>query len=398
MKIVGIVTEYNPFHKGHKYQIDKIRELYGDDTAVVCVMSGDFVQRGEAAVFSKYARAEAAVSCGADLVLELPVHVSIGSAERFAQGAVQILGEIGVDILAFGSETGEIELLERTADVLLTNAFHEAVRMHLESGCSYPTARSKALGDLMNGTDATVSPNDNLGVEYIKAIKQYGYPITPIAIKRMGAMHDSNYDGEMKSGSEIREMIHNHIPYYGCVPEKAYEIYKRETEEGRGPVSMSCLETAILSRLRMLPLHSFSSLADAAEGLDRKMYTACRTESTVQEIYSAVKSKRYTHARIRRMVIGAALGVEKEDYSVSCQFARVLALNVRGAAVIRRVNEKGTFHVLSKPAAIRELSAQQQALFEKTANAHDLYVLAYADPNLRKGEADWKESPRFLAK
>ena len=166
MKIVGIVAEYNPFHKGHAYQLQKIRELYGEDTAIVCVMSGDFVQRGEPAVFSKFARAEAAVQCGADLVIELPLHISIGSAERFADGAIRILGNLGVvDHLVFGSERDDITLLERTAELLSTREFHERMKEQLETGCSYPAARSMVLQSMMNGEDATCLPNDNLGVE-----------------------------------------------------------------------------------------------------------------------------------------------------------------------------------------------------------------------------------------
>ena len=398
MKIVGIVAEYNPFHKGHAYQINKVREIYGEDTAVVCVMSGDFVQRGEPAIFSKYARAEAAVRCGADLVLELPVHISIGSAERFARGAIEILGEMGVvDVLAFGSETGDAAPLMKTAEVLLSDAYQECVRVHLQSGCSYPAARSAALRELMNGEDATVVPNDNLGVEYIKAIMSLGYSITPAAIKRMGAMHDVQYDGDMKSGSEIRGLIRDGHTYDEFVPTAAYEIYDRETAAMRGPVTLADLELALLSRLRMLPLSAFEKLPDAAEGLERKLFAACRNECSLEEIYDAVKSKRYTYARIRRMTMGAALGVEREDYSVRCSFARVLALNGRGASVIKRVNEQTELRLISKPAVIRELPEEQQRIFSKTADAHDLYVLGYGCKELRRGGMDWKESPRFIA-
>ena len=398
MKIVGIVAEYNPFHKGHAYQIHKVREIYGEDTAVVCVMSGDFVQRGEPAIFSKYARAEAAVRCGADLVLELPVHISVGSAERFARGAVEILGKMGVvDILAFGSETGEVEPLFQTAHALLTEEFQECVRGHLQTGCSYPVARSAALRDLMNGSDATTVPNDNLGVEYIKAIIDMDYAMTPVAIQRVGAMHDEQFDGEMKSGSEIRKLIRDGVSYEEYVPKAAYDIYQRETEAMRGPVSPAVLETAILSRLRMLPLSAFAKLPDAAEGLERRLFTACRNESSLEGIYDTAKSKRYTHARIRRMTMGAALGIERADYGIPCEYARVLALNSRGARVIKLVNEQGTLSMVTKPAAIRNMSDEQQLLFAKSADAHDLYVLGYGHMELRKGEMDWKESPRFIS-
>ena len=208
MKIVGIVAEYNPFHKGHAYQLQKVREIYGEDTAIVCVMSGDFVQRGEPAVFSKYARAEAAVHCGADLVIELPLHISIGSAERFADGAIRILGNLGVvEHLVFGSERDDIALLMRTAECLSHPDYDNLVKMQLENGCSYPTARSNALRELLQGDDPTCMPNDNLGVEYIRAVRRHGFDLKPQTILRKGAMHDKSYEGSMKSGSELRHLL-----------------------------------------------------------------------------------------------------------------------------------------------------------------------------------------------
>ena len=386
MKVAGIVAEYNPFHKGHAYQIEKIREMFGDDTAVVCVMSGDFVQRGEPAVFSKYARAEAAVRCGADLVVELPVSYSLASAERFAEGAVHILGKLGcVDYLVFGSESGEINRIEKTAELLLTDAFQCLVKTGLESGCSYPTARALALQELGGEETVVGTPNDNLGVEYVKAIKRYGYTMKPVAVKRMGAMHDCDHDGEMKSGSEIRKIMHQNMDYTAYVPQKAYAVYASECAAGRGSVSVNCLETAIISRLRMIERRCFSDLVDAAEGLEQKLYSACRCESTLNDIYDAVKSKRYTHARIRRMTMGAALGIDKSDYSEDNVYARVLALNEQGGRVLRMCEKNRTIHVVSKPANGRNLMDPQKTLFEKTADAHDLYVLGYGRTDQRKG-------------
>lgn len=397
MKIGGIVTEYNPFHKGHAYQIKKIRELYGEDMGIVCVMSGDFVQRGEPAIFSKYARAEAAVRCGADLVIELPVQYSISSAERFAAGAVQILGRLGVvEHLFFGSETGDCTSIENTAELLLMPAFHEKVKEILETGCSYPSARSAALRELSDGEDLTLNPNDNLGVEYVKAIKQYGCSMQPVAIKRVGAMHDRLFDGELKSGSEIRSLFKACGDIRGFVPEEAFELYRRETEQGRGPVFLEDLQPQILSRLRMLPRSVFSELPDAAEGLENKLYAACRTMTNLNEIYDTVKSKRYTHARIRRMVMCAALGVTKQDYTGDNLYARILALNERGGRILRESEGVRTIDVISKPSAARSLSAEKARMFEKNADAHDLYVLAYENEQMRIGERDWMTSPVYV--
>jgi len=397
MKIGGIVTEYNPFHKGHAYQIRKIRELYGDDIGIVCVMSGDFVQRGEPAVFSKYARAESAVRCGADLVIELPISYSVASAERFASGAVNILGRLGVvDYLFFGSETADSFAIEKTAELLLTPAFHEKVKEILEKGCSYPVARSEALRELNDGVDLTINPNDTLGVEYVKAIKRYGFHMTPVAIKREGAMHDRLYDGEMKSGSELRGLMRNDEEIIHYVPNEAFEIYDREMKRGCGPVSSEQLEIAMLSRLRMLPFSVFDELPDSAEGLENKLYAACRTRTSLNGIYDAVKSKRYTHARIRRMVMNAVLGITKQDYKEDNLYARILALNEKGGRILRESDKLRSIHVISKPAMARMIPAEQLGQFEKTADAHDLYVMAYENETMRAGEKDWLSSPIFV--
>ena len=397
MKIVGIVAEYNPFHLGHAYQITKTRELLGEDCAIVSVMSGDFVQRGEPALYSKYARSEAAVRCGADLVLELPVQVSVSSAERFARGAVEILGRLGcVTHLSFGSESGEISALEKTAEACLSPRFHALVKTYLETGCSYPVARSAALQKLLGKADFTRTANDNLGIEYIKAIKELGYSITPIAIKRQGAMHDEHSQEAMKSGSQLRQMVQEGDSIAESVPEPAQEIYVREQAAGRGPVYPELLEQAMLSRLRMLPESAYAALPDAAEGLEHKLYTACRTKTNLRDIYDYVKSKRYTHARIRRMTMNAILGVTRSDYEGDSAYARVLALNERGAKVLKLAKEQSSIPVLSKPAMARGMDDAALTAFTKTADAHDLYVLAYGNAEARTGEKDWITSPLFV--
>lgn len=396
MKIVGIVAEYNPFHKGHAYQIKRIREILGDDTGIVCVMSGDFVQRGEPALFSKYARAEAAVRCGADLVIELPVHCSIASAERFAGGAVQLLGKLGVvDYLAFGSESANMDAIQSTAFLLDTPAFQEAVVKELENGCSYPAARSLALKALQN-SNVTDLPNDNLGVEYVRAINRFGFSMEPMAIKRVGAMHDQNSDSPIKSGSEIRSVAKTGLSIGAHVPDPAWAVYVREMQSGCGPVFPESLEQAILSRLRFLPEAVFSELPDAAEGLENRLFKACRRCSSLDELYDTVKSKRYAHARIRRMVMCAALGVTKSDHERENLYARVLALNERGAKILRRSEDTRSVSVISKAAAGRQLPSSALSIFQKTAEAHDLYVLGYPNADYRHGEADWKTSPVFI--
>ena len=248
-----------------------------------------------------------------------------------------------------------------------------------------------ALQELLNGRDVTVNPNDNLGVEYIRAIQKFGYSMEPVAIRRIGAMHDTVSEGNIKSGSEIRSIVGSGLDYEAYIPSAAYAVYEKEM-----PIFSEQLDTAILSRLRMLRQSDFAMLPDAVEGLENRLSTACRTETSLQAIYDSVKSKRYTHARIRRMVMCAALGITKQDYTEDNLYARVLALNEQGGKILRMSDGRRRIDVISKPAAARELGVAQRRMFEKTALSHDLYVLGYNETELRRGEADWVTSPVFV--
>ena len=206
MKTVGIICEYNPFHLGHQKQIDRIRASFGQDTIIVCLMSGNFVQRGMPAIFDKFLRAKAAIDCGADLVLELPVTYALSSAEGFAAGGVKILSPF-CDYLCFGCETGESELLMQTAQALLSPEFGPALRQELETGCSFPTARQRALAQIGCSASLLENPNDILAVEYCKAILSQGSAMKPFPIRREGGYHDACPDAENPSATSIRQLM-----------------------------------------------------------------------------------------------------------------------------------------------------------------------------------------------
>lgn len=399
MRIAGIVAEYNPFHLGHQHQIGETRRLLGEDCGIVCVMSGDFVQRGEPAVFSKFARAEAAVQCGADLVIELPLPWYMSSAEHFAGGAVRLLGSLGiVDALSFGSESGDAALLEETADCLAGTEYRLELRRFLNEGLSYAVCRQKAVDKILGSQHAAIlsHPNDNLAVEYLKAIRRYGLSMEPLAVRRTGAGHDAVSDKRIRSGADLRRKLCCGMDIRPFLPPEAYDIFRREMEQGRGPVTLPSMELLILSRLRMLPEEIFASVPDAGEGLEHKLSTACGTLPTLEDIYGQVKSKRYTHARIRRMTLSAALGIKKNLLFESPPYARILAFNDTGSAILRIAKERCGIPILSKPARIKTLEAPAQAVFDLTAKAHDLYVLAYQNAAFHAGRQDWQESPRFV--
>lgn len=394
MKILGIVAEYNPFHNGHKLHIEESKKAISRDTATLCVMSGDFVQRGEAAIFSKYARAEAAVKSGADLVLELPLPWALSSAEGFARGAVGLLGALNcVDYLSFGSECGDMAILNSLATALLDPNIDVEIREELKSGISYAAARqaalSKSIGSL---ADHLETPNNILAIEYLKAIYNLRLRIEPMTIKRIGAGHDE----EGGSASDIRNMLEAGKPIKKYVPKEAYAIFKREREQGRGPVMMEQLECAMLSRFRMMDELDFADIPDDSEGLGNRLFAAAKEETSLDGILSAAKTKRYALSRLRRMCMCAALGIKKEQSEGLPPYARVLAANETGKSILKTISEKSSIPVITKPAAVKELSVECRRLFEQTSAAHDLYVLGYAATEERRGNADWRTSPKML--
>lgn len=400
MSVIGIVGEYNPFHYGHKHHIAETKRLLGEDCPVVCAMSGDFIQRGEAAVYSKFARAEAAVRSGVDLVLELPPAWALSSAEGFARGAVGLLGSIGVVThLSFGSECGEVEPLETLAEILLDPLIGADIRRELEAqeGIPFAAARQRAVakraGELSGQLE---TPNNILAVEYIKAVYEQGLSIKPVTVQRFGSGHDKISESGHKSAAEIRRALANGADISASVPGSAYEIYRREDKLGRGPVLMENLESAMISRLRMLPDSAFAALPDAGEGLNNRLARAAREESGLDAVIAAAKSKRYALSRIRRMVMCAVLGISADMSRETPPYARVLAANARGCALLRDMDGKARIPVITKPAAVKELGAECREVFDRSSSAHDLYVLGYSAKEERRGGADWRTSPKII--
>lgn len=396
MKLIGIVAEYNPFHNGHKYHIEESRKAFDEETAVVCVMSGDFVQRGEAAVFSKYARAEAAVKGGADLVLELPLPWSLASAEGFARGGVGLLSSLGcIDRISFGSECGDLATLNALAMALIDPEVMPAVTEEMKSGISFAAARQlvmeRQLGDMAKHLAA---PNNILAVEYIKAIFMQHSRLEPMTILRQGAGHDQ----EGGSASDLRVLLQSGKSIRGLTPKKCKAVFDREKKAGRGPVSMKSLEIPIISRLRMMDGTYFDNLPDAGEGLGKRLCAAAHDEPSLEGIISAAKTKRYALSRIRRMTMCAALGVTAEYTDSLPPYARILAANSRGQKALKIIAEKSSIPIITKPATIRECSQECKDVFLLGSGAHDLLVMAYKAYDDRRGEADYRTSPVMVQK
>ena len=337
MKTVGIICEYNPFHLGHRKQFDIIRQLCGEDTAIVCLMSGNFVQRGMPAIFDKSLRAKAAIACGADLVLELPVTSALSSAEGFASGGVQILSSC-CDSICFGSETGNQEQLTQTAQALLSSQFPEFLRQELDSGKSFPAARQAALAKMGQDSALLEHPNDILAVEYCKAILSQNSSLTPMPILRQGGYHDTTPDSENPSATAIRLRIENGQDWKPYIPEAAYAVF-----DGAAIHTLAAGERAVLARLRTMTDEEFESLPYGSEGLWRKLMRNVRCEATLEGILTATKSKRYTRTRLDRMVMCAYLGITAQQLQAPAPYVRVLGFSQRGIPILKKARETVLF-------------------------------------------------------
>ena len=337
MKTVGIICEYNPIHLGHKKQIDRIRAEFGENTTIICAMSGNFVQRGSPAIVDKTARAKAAVSCGADLVLELPVTTALSSAEGFAAGGVRVLASL-CDTLCFGAETADREKLLTTAHMLLEPGFSVLLREELETGKSFPAAREAALTRM--GADGTIlsQPNDILAVEYCRAILSQQLPMDIFPIHRQGSYHALTVDADNPSATAVRNLMLIAHNWKSCVPHAA-----RSVLEGEPLHSTAAGEKAVLAKLRTMSDAEFESLPYGSEGLWRKLMHASRRENTLEQILTATKSKRYTRSRLDRMVMCAFLGITAADFSMEIPYTRVLAFSSRGRAVLKETKKKNCY-------------------------------------------------------
>jgi len=395
MKVLGIISEYNPFHNGHKYQIEQARLKTGADYVVI-VMSGSFVQRGTAAICDKWARAKMALLGGADLIIELPIIYCMQSAEYFAKGAVEILNALGVvNYLSFGVENDNIRELTSIAGVLLDEPqnYKTALNNALSTGISFPSAREIALKKYIGIDNILGTPNNILAIEYIKALMRIVSKIEPVAVLRKGAMHDSIGDGNITSASHIRSLLLENgidsIKKY--VPEYVYEILEAEIEKGKAPVNINSLETAIITRLRTISHKELSQIRDVTEGLENRIKQAANVCTTLDEIINFAKTKRYTHSRLRRIISNTLIGITKSTEDISPQYIRVLGMNENGRAILKIAKETVTLPIIIKTA-----DAEENEMLNLDFTSTDIYTLMFPNTKLRTGMRDKLTSPKIL--
>jgi predicted nucleotidyltransferase len=378
MKCFGVVAEFNPFHNGHAALCKAARDAGA--THVIAVMSGNFVQRGSIAVTDKYVRSGAALNCGCDLVIELPLAAAVAPAKRFAMGAVRLLHATRcVDTLFFGSEAGDIDPLKRAAGAVGDPAVQAAARVYLASGMTFAKARQLAVEAVYGPEIASVlaEPNNNLAVEYIRAAEALGWRCGLHTIPRVEAAHDSDKPGAgVASASYLRTRPGE---LGGYVPEAAMAVYIQAREDGLYPADPAKLETAILAALRRMGIDELAALPDVSEGLEGRLYRAIRASGSLAELEMAAKTKRYTLARIRRLIMSAFLGITAEDAAATPPYIHVLGFNKGGAELLSRMKD-AALPVHTSLARLERISPECARAARLEAAAGDVYSLALPRP------------------
>ncbi len=383
MKVSAIICEYNPFHNGHKYQIDEIKKTH--DT-VICIMSGAFVQRGTPAIFDKWTRANTALINGADLVIELPVCYAVNTAERFAYGSVAIADKLGiVDSLCFGSESGNINELIKASKLLLNEPkeVSDKIKELLEHGISYPKARESAFSGYINN-DLLSKPNNILAIEYIKALLSLNSNIKPLTLKRYKSEYHETVPGcEITSATAIRKLILNHEDFRKYVPENAYNIYQQKNIS-----DINNLNNVLRYLLHTMTPDKLSEINDVSEGLENRMIEAGYSSSTFDDICSYIKTKRYTHSKISRILLSVILNITK-DYSVlTPEYVRVLGMNKTGMQLLSQIKDNSTLQIITKPADFKKFNKS----FELDILSGDIYSLCQSNTSAR----DYFNSPVII--
>ena len=350
-KILGIVSEYNPFHNGHLYHLEKSKELI-DPNYTVCIMGGNFTQRGEPSLIDKWSKAEMALKNGVDLVIELPTVYSTSSAENFAEGAIKILNSFNMPtILSFGSECGNIEILQKFADILISQPpeYLSILNHELKTGLSYPKARENALlmylNDIRKYANVLSDSNNILGIEYLKAIKKLKSNISAVTIKREGANYNStSISKKIASATAIRKVIFQTkelTKVISVMPQESFKLLSEKMKYGQLISGLEIFEKEIIYTLRRMTVSEIANIQDVTEGLEFKIKESVNNCNNLEELINSIKSKRYTRTRIQRILLYTLLDITKKDILESYKatpYIRVLGMNSRGKLLLSRLS------------------------------------------------------------
>ena len=409
-KVLGIIAEYNPFHNGHLYHLETSKKLTDADYTVA-IISGNFTQRGSTSIVDKWSKTKMALENGIDLVIELPVLYSISSAENFADGAIKILNSLGiVDYLSFGAETSDISILNNIANILCSEheEYKNLLSIELEKGLSFPKARENALLDYIKNTDDNVpenriidfekyskvlsSPNNILGIEYLKALKKYKSSIKPVCISRFKSEYNSSsFSENIASATAIRELIKNKNfdTIKNVIPLVSYSILMDCINSGCVAPDLNCFEKEIIFTLRKMSIEEIFNLPDVSEGLEFSIKKAVNSCNNINNFLDIVKSKRYTVTRLQRILLYALLGISKEDIQLSKKvekpYVRVLGFNDNGKKLVSEIATKNPeLKLITSVKKFVDSNSNKdlQIIFAKDVWATDVYSLAFKNNSL----------------
>lgn len=382
MKICAVVAEYNPFHNGHAYHIQQIRNA--GYTHVVAVMSGDYVQRGSPAIADSFLRAKAAVLGGVDLVISLPLPWSIAAAPDFAKGAVDLIKSMKiVNAVSFGCECTDDHCFAKLVDETHEKMLQEQIKKELDNGLSYPNAFAAACweqgrSELYNFISA---PNNLLGLEYCRQLK--GTDIAILPIHRIGSEHDSDkVTDQFASASYIRDIFYKkynsanelYKPYY-YLPANTESLWKSAQQEGQFPLSLQKFDIAALSRLRCMTADNFLKCPYINAGLENRLFNAVHNSVTFDDACLHAKSRNFSLARIRRSLISAVLDVKPEHLQNTAPYIKVLACNSRGFDILREIKKEESPVIIMRHADSSELNQNAKAIYNLNVAANDLFSL-----------------------
>lgn len=376
MAVAGIIAEFNPFHNGHMHLLSEAKKTA--DFAVVA-LGGNFTQRGEPALLPKRLRAEAALSCGADLVLELPLPFSLATAQTFALGGVSVLSSLGlVDTLVFGSESGQTARLQTAAEAVDDARVDLLLRDAVKQGVPYAAAREAAVRTVFGSEVADIlhNPNDILGVEYLRAAKQLDAHFKCVAVPRVGAAHDAPTEtGVFCSATRLREKVRAGEDVSAFMPSASLEVLQKAIETQKAPSDYRKLDTAVLAFLRTASHENFAGVPDVAEGIENRILSAAKSAQTLWEVFDKAKTKRYTHARIRRVTLGAFLGLQTSFVQTGVPYLRVLGFTEGGKTLLRNARETATKPIVMRASDVQNLSPAVRKIFDLECKSTDIFNL-----------------------
>ena len=393
-KVLGIVGEYNPFHNGHLYHLEQSKKMTSSNYTVA-IMGGNFTQRGSTSLIDKWSKAEAAIQNGIDLVIELPVLYTTSSAENFAYGAIKILDSLNlVDYLCFGSECGDISILDDIVQVLVEEpkAYRTLLSHELSTGVSFPKAREKALmmylGNMRRFANVLSSPNNILGIEYLKALKKQDSFIQPVTIKRQEAEHNNNIfssSSRFASGSAIRSacISPNIDQLQKYMPEDSFYLLEDCLKKGNYVKDLSAFDKEILYTLRRMTIADIANLPDVSEGLEYAIKDAANSCNSVVELLTLIDTKRYTKTRLQRILLYAILGITKDDMQLSKKitpYIRILGFNENGKKIISEASRRNPkLNLITSPKKFMDGSSNKNLkhLLQKDIWASNVYTLGF---------------------